>query len=261
MPENVTPENTPATEGAAPEVAPELADAGVAPAEPTAASIVAAGESVPAEAATAAAEAAPAAAIAPGWYPNPDNAATELYWDGSQWQAGSERPREYSAAQGLAAAPRKSGGFGLIIGGSLVAIVAAVVGIASDHSGNGGFLWYGGLILGVVLLARGWSRRTGMSKANMIIGAVLSAVAVLVMAGFALDYLNQTSAQNKLQKVVGSCWTAPDNSGNVKVVDCSSKDAKQKAIASVSNEKDCPSSTIGTIYVDSSKKYLCMDLK
>jgi uncharacterized membrane protein YhaH (DUF805 family) len=121
-----------------------------------------------------------AATPAPGWYPDPANAAALRYWDGAQWTA--HQAAGAGAGAGAGAYPSRSFGFGesvrrafskwsdysgratvgefwwfylftalVTVGIYLLAVIAAVILLPSNRSGSGSSSSGGGAIVVIVL--------------------------------------------------------------------------------------------------------------
>src|SRR5829696_3230683 len=84
----------------------------------------------------------------PGWYPDPDDASSQRYWDGTRW---TDDRAPYSSVATASRTRRAGGGDGLVIagyiGGVLIPIVGIVIGAILIQRANRHGPWVLGLSL------------------------------------------------------------------------------------------------------------------
>jgi len=146
---------------------------------------------------------------------------------------------------------RGRSGFAVFLAGAVSLIVSS--------GANGGFIWTGGLIVGVVMVVRGLLRQRAASGttraplAGVAKGAV--AVAVVVAIGVGGYAATRFVEAESLTATAGSCWNEDD--GQALLVPCGG--AHQfKAVSEVATDADCPATTIASIDSDHAGRVLCI---
>jgi hypothetical protein len=150
--------------------------------------------------------------------------------------------------------------------GTVVAIGASIAGIAVLNSRGGGLLWWGAYFVTFALWRRAWSAYQqakgatgrGLGTAATVVAGVCVVAAVGSATAFGLAFVSDKSAP-ALAESVGSCFTRDGD--KVFVVACDSADAQYVALTEVTNEADCPATTIGDVESPTAGRFLCLGLK
>jgi hypothetical protein len=137
--------------------------------------------------------------------------------------------------------------------------LAGAVSLIVSSGANGGFIWTGGLIVGVVMVVRGLLRQRAASGttraplAGVAKGAVaVAAVVAIGVGGYAATRFVEAES---LTATAGSCWNEDD--GQALLVPCGG--AHQfKAVSEVATDADCPATTIASIDSDHAGRVLCI---
>jgi len=133
------------------------------------------------------------------------------------------------------------------IGVGVFVAAALVTGFSAK---SGGFLWYGGLIVGVIAIIRSIASYVSSRKegAPALSGAAkgVAAVGILAVVGTGIFAASSFYEAETMNTNVGSCWDATDEQ-NAVVTSCDG-DYDFKAISEVSDPADCPSE----LYFDAS---------
>jgi hypothetical protein len=141
---------------------------------------------------------------APGWYPDPDQASTQRYWDGSDWtDQRAPMAVDSSAWREGNAQMTDQGKFvlGLLLAGLGAAI--AILGVflsegdteSSIHIAKNTLIqhWEGGVVVGVAVIGFLVALRPSLRPLNLLAGASLIVFAVLAGTHLPIQYRNEFS--------------------------------------------------------------------
>lgn len=150
--------------------------------------------------------------------------------------------------------------------GTVIAIGASIAGIAVLNSRGGGILWWGAYFVTFALWRRAWSAYQqakgatgrGLGTGAKVVAAICVVAAVGSAGAFGLAFAADKSTP-ALAEGVGSCFTRDGD--KVFVVACDSAEAQYVALSEVTNEADCPATTIGDIESTTAGRFLCLGLK
>ncbi|WP_029290362.1 hypothetical protein [Cellulomonas sp. HZM] len=142
-------------------------------------------------------------------------------------------------------------GVAVFLGGAISTIVAS--------GKNGGIIWWGGMLFGVVLFVRAFTSYRDYRKAGgerlappLTAVAALGLVGCLAVGGFAVTKLVEAES---LSPTAGSCWDGADGD-QLALVPCSSGH-DFKATQVVKDENDCPADAVAWVEGDGSDR-LCL---
>lgn len=176
---------------------------------------------------------------------------------------------EEAAVAGYARRLRGRGSL-LVYLGLVLACVVLVVTIGILSEGGGGIVWYGGVLLGLLLVWRGirhWraARDLGIRTGGLrwAIFGVLALVAASLAAGAgAVYYVGSQSPGAVSQPLqpsdVGTCWTRALEGGPSEQVDCTSPKAGYRAISLQVDPQTCPDTGAGYLEFTGQKEVLCL---
>ena len=124
-------------------------------------------------------------------------------------------------------------GVAVFLAGAISTIIA---------SSNGGFLWYGGMIFGVIVLVRAFvtyraSRKDGAPALSSLAKGVV-AVGLVAVLGTGVVAATRFISTETTNDAVGSCWHVTTE-GDASLVSCDDEH-EYKAVSEVDNEADCP---------------------
>ncbi len=177
----------------------------------------------------------------PGWEPDPSWPAAPEGWQ--LWVEDEDSQDAVAAGHRAQAVKTFWIGAGVFLAGAITTIVAS--------GSGGGFIWYGGMIFGAILLFRAFmTYRASLSAGGAALGArgkgvaVAGLVACLAVGGLAIG---KWAESESLTPTTGSCWKLDGD--DAVLIGCSNAH-DFRAVGVVKDEAQCPETTVGYVQGD-----------